>query len=189
MIRLEETPIHVVRLGYRLGRDPRITTHLGLVSRAWGAQYFHVFGDEDSKLFSTIQQVNQRFGGLMECHHQKGLMRWMKNFQDPNQTNGVIVHLTMYGQNYKEVVSEIESNRPIAIIVGGAKVPGEVFKISDFNASVGTQPHSEVAALALFLDQLNTSRNSVPMFVNPELIIEPSADGKIVHSMKDFEEE
>jgi tRNA (cytidine56-2'-O)-methyltransferase len=189
VIALDEHPIHVVRLGYRLGRDPRITTHLGLVSRAWGAQYFHVFGDEDSKLFTTIQQVNQRFGGSMECQHQKGLLRWMRNFQDPEQTNGVIVHLTMYGQDYKEVVSDIDTNRPIAIVVGGAKVPGEVFKISNFNASVGTQPHSEVAALALFLEALNSARNTVPKFANPELIIEPSADGKIVHSMKDFEEE
>ena len=29
--------IIVLRLGYRIGRDPRITTHLGLVARAFGA--------------------------------------------------------------------------------------------------------------------------------------------------------
>ena len=185
---MSEQSVHVVRIGYRLGRDPRITTHLGLVSRAWGATDFHVFGDEDKKLFSSIEQVNQRFGGVMECHHQKGLNRWLKNFQ-ANENNGVVVHLTMYGEDYKDVIPNIDQNRPLAIVVGGAKVPGEVFKISNFNVSIGTQPHSEVAALALFLEELNTSRNFRPTFENSKMIIKPSADGKIVHMNDDFEEE
>ena len=33
-------PITVIRLGYRVGRDPRINTHLGLVYRALGADEF-----------------------------------------------------------------------------------------------------------------------------------------------------
>ena len=43
--------LDVLRLGYRLGRDPRITTHLALVSRALGADRFLLAGDEDPKMF------------------------------------------------------------------------------------------------------------------------------------------
>ena len=32
--------VTILRLGYRLGRDPRITTHLALVARALGARFF-----------------------------------------------------------------------------------------------------------------------------------------------------
>ena len=38
--------VDVLRLGYRLGRDPRITTHLALVGRALGADRFLLAGDE-----------------------------------------------------------------------------------------------------------------------------------------------
>ena len=39
--------LDVLRLGYRKGRDPRITTHLALVARAMGADGFLLSGDED----------------------------------------------------------------------------------------------------------------------------------------------
>ena len=42
--------LDVLRLGYRRGRDPRITTHLALVSRAMGANGFFLAGDEDKEM-------------------------------------------------------------------------------------------------------------------------------------------
>jgi tRNA (cytidine56-2'-O)-methyltransferase len=57
----------ILRLGYRLGRDPRITTHLALVARALGATKFLFSGDEDDRLPENIESVNQRFGGDMSC--------------------------------------------------------------------------------------------------------------------------
>ena len=41
----------------------------------------------------------------------------------------------------------------ILIIVGSEKVPREVYDKADFNIAIGHQPHSEVAALAIFLDR------------------------------------
>ena len=49
--------LDVLRLGYRKGRDPRITTHLALVSRAFGADGFMLSGDEDKELFSNLKSV------------------------------------------------------------------------------------------------------------------------------------
>ena len=48
------SPFNVLRLGYRKGRDPRITTHLALVSRALGATNFMLAGDEDPDLFENV---------------------------------------------------------------------------------------------------------------------------------------
>ena len=48
--------LDVLRLGYRKGRDPRITTHLALVSRALGADGFLLAGDEDQEMFDNLIQ-------------------------------------------------------------------------------------------------------------------------------------
>ena len=62
-------------------------------------------------------------------------------------------------------------------VVGGSKVPGEIFKICQHNVSVGNQPHSEVAALALFMDAWKLAPEE---FDGAELVIIPSAQGKEV---------
>ena len=46
--------LEVLRLGYRKGRDPRITTHLALVARAMGADGFLLAGDEDKEMFENL---------------------------------------------------------------------------------------------------------------------------------------
>lgn len=48
---------------------------------------------------------------------------------------------------------ERENRADLLIILGGEKVPAEIYQKADFNISVGNQPHSEVAALAVFLDR------------------------------------
>ena len=48
---MSEHGVTILRLGYRLGRDPRITTHLALVARALGAESFLFSGDEDPRIF------------------------------------------------------------------------------------------------------------------------------------------
>ena len=70
--------IEVLRLGHRMGRDPRITTHLALVSRAMGAKKFVLAGDEDDKLFSNIESVNERFGQGLLCRYEKSPMKMLR---------------------------------------------------------------------------------------------------------------
>lgn len=79
-LHMADTPFNVLRLGYRKGRDPRITTHLALVSRALGGTRFLLAGDEDDDLFENVASVNERFGGAMSCEHIKGSMGWLKRF-------------------------------------------------------------------------------------------------------------
>jgi tRNA (cytidine56-2'-O)-methyltransferase len=63
-------------------------------------------------------------------------------------------------------------------VVGGPKVPAEVFDLADYNVAVGHQPHSEVAALAVFLDRLfqGDALHAIPD--DAEFVIEPMRRGK-----------
>ena len=173
--------IEVLRLGHRVGRDPRITTHLALVSRAMGANSFVLAGDEDENLFSNILSVNERFGHGLSCRYEKSPMKMLREITNSDENSKpMIIHLTMYGEPFKEVIPDIPKDRPVVVVVGGAKVPGEIFKISDYNIAVGNQPHSEVAALALFLDSWTDGEGLNREFSEPQLIISPSKTGKDV---------
>ena len=183
-LHMADTPFNVLRLGYRKGRDPRITTHLALVSRALGGTRFLLAGDEDNDLFENVGSVNERFGGEMSCEHITGSMGWLKRFVEEDAGDGmpgVAIHLTMYGQPYREVIPQIRRDRPVVLIVGGAKVPGDVFKYSQYNVAVGNQPHTEVAALALFMEAWFGDGGTERHFPDARLVIEPSARGKSVH--------
>ena len=173
--------LDVLRLGYRKGRDPRITTHLALVARAMGADGFFLAGDEDKEMFENLESVSERFGGSLETSHVKGMSHLKKHVQD----GGVAVHLTMYGEPFRKAIPKIRRDRPLVIVVGGAKVPGDVYKICQHNVAVGNQPHSEVAALALFMDAWFGESASEKKFEDARLIIEGTNDGKLVHDMKD----
>jgi tRNA (cytidine56-2'-O)-methyltransferase len=181
----------VLRLGYRKGRDPRITTHLALVSRALGATDFLLAGDEDEGLFDNVQSVNERFGGAMNCEHVGAGLSWLKRFSTDDAGDGepgVTVHLTMYGEPYRSVIPRIRRDRPVTVVVGGAKVPSDVFEHAHYNVAVGNQPHSEVAALALFMEAWFGDGGTERHFPNARLVIEPSARGKAVHDNERDEE-
>lgn len=173
--------LDVLRLGYRKGRDPRITTHLALVARAMGADGFLLAGDEDKEMFENLESVSERFGGSLETSHVKGMSHLKKHVQD----GGVAVHLTMYGEPFRKAIPKIRRDRPVIIVVGGAKVPGDVYKVCQHNVAVGNQPHSEVAALALFMDAWFGESASEKKFEDARLIIEGTNDGKLVHDMND----
>jgi tRNA (cytidine56-2'-O)-methyltransferase len=175
-------PITVLRLGYRVGRDPRINTHLGLVARALGADEFLVSGDKNNKMFDTINQVTKTFGGKFITNHLESPMNWIRKYKSEEKkgVKGTVIHLTMYGEDYRKVVKEIPKNEPLVIIVGGAKVPASVYRMADYNVSVGNQPHSEVAALALILDKLQEGNSIDQHFSNPKLEIIPDLERKNV---------
>ena len=173
--------LNVLRLGYRKGRDPRITTHLALVARALGADGFLLAGDEDKEMFDNLNSVSDRFGGNLDTQHVSGLGHLKKHLEN----GGVAVHLTMYGEPFRKAIPKIRRDRPVVVVVGGAKVPGDVYKICQHNVAVGNQPHSEVAALALFMDAWFGESASERNFDNARLIIEGTNDGKLVHDLRE----
>ena len=163
--------IKVLRLGHRRERDKRISTHCGLVARALGAKEIIYTGEKDDQLIKSIKKVNEKWGSDFKVSYSKSWRKVIKEFK------GTKVHLTMYGLPYEKEIKKINGN--ILIIVGGEKVPGEVYKTTDFNLAVTNQPHSEIAALALFLHDFQKGKELNKKF-NGEIQVKPCKNGKIV---------
>jgi tRNA (cytidine56-2'-O)-methyltransferase len=64
------------------------------------------------------------------------------------------------------------------IVVGAEKVPRWVYKNVDYNVSIGTQPHSEIAALAVFMDRL-VDGEMKEKFKDAEIEVTPSEQDKL----------
>ena len=139
-----------MRLGHRPERDKRITTHVGLVARAFGAEEMILAGRDD-KLVSGLEDVVERWGGNFQVRSTGG---WKGEARRWKEAGGRIVHLTMYGTPLSESIDEIRRSEAVMVVVGAEKVPPEIYEVADWNVGVGNQPHSEVAALAVFLDRL-----------------------------------
>ena len=71
----------VLRLGHRIHRDFRITTHCGLVARAFGATKMWITGDYDKKLISNLREVVFRFGGPFDVDYVKDWKNLIKCLQ------------------------------------------------------------------------------------------------------------
>ena len=56
--------IEVVRIGQRVVRDDRVTTHVALVSRAFGAE--KIFMTEvNPEIKDTLEKINNTWGGTL----------------------------------------------------------------------------------------------------------------------------
>jgi len=164
--------IIVYRYGHRIGRDKRITTHVTLVARAFGADGV-VIDTKDEGVEKSVENVVERFGGNFFI---KSGISWKEYFK---QWKGKIVHLTMYGERVDKVINEIRKHEDLLIVVGAEKVPGEFYEIADYNVAIGNQPHSEVAALAIFMHFLTDGKWLDKKF-DGILEILPCKKGKIV---------
>jgi len=166
--------IYVLRLSHRKERDKRITTHCALVSRAFLAKKMFYTGDEDKRMEEKVREICTRFGGNFEVEYLNNYREIIKNFQ------GIKVHLTMYGIPLIDKIEEIKKFEKILVIIGSEKVPKEIFKLADYNISITNQPHSEVAALAVFLDRLLDGKEFKYEFENSKIKIIPNERGKKV---------
>jgi tRNA (cytidine56-2'-O)-methyltransferase len=165
----------VLRLGHRPERDKRITTHVGLVARAFGAEEM-MLAARDRGVEESLARVAERWGGGFVL---KAGVSWKREVMSWKERGGKVVHLTMYGSRLQEALGEIRKSPEILVVVGAEKVPAEVYQLADWNVAVGNQPHSEVAALAVFLDRLFEGQELSREFEGGLKII-PSARGKHV---------
>ena len=166
----------ILRIGHRPGRDQRVSTHASLVGRAFGADGI-IFADyEAKKVRRSITNVNERWGGSFFVEGGKS---WRKVIRDWQEDGGLVVHLTMYGLPVGEEISKVR-DRDILVVIGAEKVPGEVYDMADFNLAIGNQPHSEIAALAVFLDRLFEGEKLDREFSDAERRIVPTESGKKV---------
>lgn len=173
--------IAVLRWGHRY-RDQRVTTHVALVARAFGASQFILADVRDEAIKATMEKITTSWGGKFSFEMGNP---WKKTVEEWRKKGGVVVHLTVYGENIQigGVLQKIrDSRKDILVIVGSQKVPKEFFSsdVSDFNVAVGSQPHSEVSSLAVFLDRFYGGKELNTGFNRAKLRIVPQKRGKKV---------
>lgn len=167
--------IKVLRLGHRAGRDDRISTHVGLTARQWGASEIVYSGQHDQNMMDSLDDIIDRWGGDVEVRYTEEWKKEIKEF------DGLKVHLSMYGEKINEKMSDLEDdfeNQDLLVVVGAEKVPRWVYTHVDYNISVGNQPHSEIAALAVFLDRIQ-ERKIKERFEGADIYVKPSKDRKL----------
>ena len=165
----------MVRVGHRYVRDYRTLTHLCLVSRALGAESIYL-EEVEKELSESVDEVNKTWGGDFKVIQAK----WKKVFEEARDEGRKIVHLTMYGMPIQDKVTELRKHDKFLIAVGGPKVPSEVYQMADYNIGVTSQPHSEVAALAVTVHELQKGEELKKVFRDYRLRIVPSERGKQV---------
>ena len=139
----------VLRYGHRIVRDYRVTSHCCLVARAFGAKKIIIDGDEDRTIENSIKEVTNKWGGGFVVEFtpswRKTMARYRKKGYNP-------VHATMYGLPMQKEIKKIRKQDKVLFVIGSQKVEREVYEKSRYNISITLQPHSEIAALAIFLD-------------------------------------
>jgi tRNA (cytidine56-2'-O)-methyltransferase len=171
--------VTVLRLGHRLVRDERISTHIGLVARAFGARSLVLTGADDHTV-DSLRRMTARWGGDFRVDYVKNWRETVRNFEGPR------IHLTMYGEKLETGLDLLKQRavKKLLLVIGAEKVPREIYSLVDLNVSVGNQPHSEVAALAVFLDRLFMGEELYNTFGNARFKIRPSLHGKKVEFVK-----
>ena len=167
----------VLRLGHRPFRDRRVTTHLALAARALGARGMLIEGEQDRNVEESVSNVVTNWGGDFQIRFvpspEKAIEEWKRT--------GFVVHLTMYGlpfEKYLEPVRQREDK--VLVVVGGKKVPSIIYSLTNLNLAVTGQPHSEISALALFLDRLYGGKEMAIYHRKPRMVVVPSPSGKLV---------
>lgn len=168
--------IEVLRIGQRVVRDDRVTTHVALVARSFGASKIYM-NEINPEIKDTVRKINDMWGGDFEVVM---IDSWKKTLKERMSQGFEAVHLTMYGEPVINASKRIAGEDNIIIIVGAQKVPREVYEMAKYNIAVSSQPHSEVSALAVLLDRIQDGRQFEKKFHNARRTIIPCSDGKNV---------
>jgi tRNA (cytidine56-2'-O)-methyltransferase len=172
--------IVVLRYGHRHVRDYRVTTHCALVSRALGAKKIIICGEPDEEIKKNIEKINKNWGTDFKIDFTES---WKKTIKEYKQKKYKIIHNTMYGEPIQKKINELKKIKKIMIVIGSHKVEPGVYKQSDYNISITTQPHSEIASLAITLHELQEGKETSKKF-NGKIKIIPSKKGKKIENKK-----
>ena len=168
--------IEVVRIGQRVVRDDRVTTHVALVSRGFGGDRIYMT-EVNPEIKDTIEKINNTWGGDFQVEF---IEKWKTIVKKKKDEGFKIVHLSMYGENINDAEGKIGNEKNLLIVVGAEKVPREIYELADYNVGVGSQPHSEISALAILMDRIQKGKQFEKEFPNAKRKIIPTKNGKNV---------
>ncbi|MDH5702799.1 MAG: tRNA (cytidine(56)-2'-O)-methyltransferase [Aigarchaeota archaeon] len=176
--------IHVLRMGHRVFRDRRISSHVALVARAHGANGVIFSGQYDARLIHSVREVVANWGGPFSVSYVKD---WKQKIRELKEQNFFVLISTMYGINLPEAIAEIRKAaeaRNLLIVVGSEKMPPDVYELGDMNVAVTSQPSSEVAVLGIMLDWIFGGAELSKEFQDARLKIIPQEKGKNVIKLR-----
>lgn len=132
----------------------------------------------DDSIIHTLEKVANNWGQSdfrIELYEdwKEVVKRWKRD-------GGKVIHLTMYGINVDDIIKTIRVETKLLVVIGARKVPRELYDIADMNIAVGNQPHSEIAALAIFLDRVFNGNELRKQFNRASYRIIPATRGKNV---------
>ena len=168
--------IEVVRIGQRVVRDDRVTTHVALVARAFGANKI-LMTEVNPDIKDTIEKINNTWGGDFSIEF---IESWKPILKMKKENGFKIVHLSMYGEKINDIQSDLRKEENLLIVVGAEKVPREIFEFADYNVGIGSQPHSEISALAILLDRIQQGNQFDKIFPGAKRKIMPTKKNKTV---------
>ncbi len=171
----------MLRYGHRAVRDERITSHCCLVARAFGARKIIVEGFEDGELKRTVESVNKSWGNGIELEFTE---HWKPTLKKYKKLGYKVVHTTMYGLPLQDNITKIRTWKKVLLVIGSQKVEKEVYELADLKVSITLQPHSEVAALAIFLHEYFGGQELRKKFSGGRLSIVPQKIGKKIAVLK-----
>ena len=126
----------------------------------------------------TLEKINRTWGGSFEVEF---IEKWRPVIKKKREEeNFKIVHLTMYGQKINDAQKELRNEDRLLVVVGAQKVPREAYDLADYNIGIGSQPHSEISALAVRLARIQGGRQCEKAFPNAQRRIVPTKNGKNV---------
>jgi tRNA (cytidine56-2'-O)-methyltransferase len=137
----------------------------------------------DDSIIETLKDVNKRWGGESEFEIET-IEDWKKLIKNWKKDGGKVIHLTMYGINIDDVIDNVQKENNVLVVIGAEKAPREIYDLADYNIAIGNQPHSEIAALAIFLDRAFKGKELKRDFKGAKFKIIPMAKGKRVHLSK-----
>lgn len=158
-----------------------MTTHVALVSRAFGSDKIYM-NEVDDSIIKTVEDVGDKWGGRSDFMIEI-VREWNEVIRKWKKDGGKVVHLTMYGIHIDNALGYLRREDSILVVIGAEKVPREMYNLADYNIAIGNQPHSEVAALSIFLDRIFRGKQFERDFKNAKLKIIPTAKGKRVREV------
>jgi len=89
------------RLGHRLPRDERITTHVCLVARTFGAGSIIYSGQKDHSLEKSVKTIVENWGGNFSIEHEP---KPIKRLEKLKEAGFSLVHLSAYGEPIQDKI-------------------------------------------------------------------------------------
>ncbi len=131
----------------------------------------------DPALTERVAALARGWGGAFVVDGVDDWRRVVRSFP------GRVVHLTMYGEPLARALPRLRGSDRLLLVVGGAKVPPDLYRLAHANVAVGAQPHSEVAAVAIVLDRLLGGPDRA-RFPGARRRVVPQARGKKVVTLR-----